>query len=82
MKICDVAICHRPVDYKSQYNFCQRHEKGFIQLGKTYSDWVKAYGNKYSKKKYYVALLTNEEIKTGIWIREVINHILEEEASQ
>lgn len=81
MKICDVAICHRPFSEESKLQLCQRHENALQNLDKTYSGWIKAYGKQYNKKKYYLTLITNEELKTGKWVREVINHLMEEEVS-
>ena len=79
--ICLVEVCHRPKDIDSIHDFCNRHDKAYENIQSNFKEWKVAYGEKYRKKKYYQNLLTNEEVSSGKWVKEVIKHLLELEVS-
>ncbi len=79
--ICLVEICHRPKDIDSKNDFCNRHEMAYDQIQNNFQEWQTAYGQKYRKRKYYQNLLTNKDLISGKWVKEVVKHLLEEEVS-
>ena len=80
--ICLVEVCHRPKDIESTRGFCNRHEKAYENLQNHFKEWQVAYGEKYRKKKYYQNLLTNEDVSSGKWVKEVVKHLFELEVSR
>ena len=80
--ICLVEVCHRPKDNDSTNDFCNRHEKAFENVQDTFKEWQLAYGEEYRKKKYLQNLLTNENLVSGKWVKEVVKDLLEAEVSK
>ncbi|MHA2029866.1 MAG: hypothetical protein ACW99A_17745 [Candidatus Kariarchaeaceae archaeon] len=80
--ICSIEVCHRPKDSDRENDFCNRHEMAYEKIQSTFQEWQIAYGQKYRKRKYLQNLLTNQEVPSGKWVKEVVKHLLEEEISQ
>ncbi|MFV2016058.1 MAG: hypothetical protein ACC656_11555 [Candidatus Heimdallarchaeota archaeon] len=80
--ICLIEVCHRPKDNASKHDYCSRHEKAYENIESTFQEWIVAYGKKYRKKKYLQNLLTNQDVSSGKWVKEVVKQLLEEEVSK
>lgn len=71
---CAIDECNRETPDK----FCIRHQAALVSLEEAFSDWVRANGEKFTRKDYLTSLL-DETINVGSWVREVAELLLKTE---
>ena len=67
---CEISPCYR----EAEGNFCQSHLNITKELETSFKQWKYALGGKFSLEMFYEEL-QNEELKTGKWVLEIIEHI-------
>jgi hypothetical protein len=72
MKECIIEDCVRD----TLDDFCSKHLEAKHNLEKTFPDWQKAYGKKFTMKKYLQRLAEDDEIGTGEWVVSVAKYLL------
>jgi hypothetical protein len=69
---CVIDKCNR----KSEDTYCQAHEIAQEHLNNAYTGWKKAFGKKFTKKTFLATIANDEEIKAGLFAREVAAHLM------
>ncbi len=69
---CVIDKCNR----KSEDSYCHGHEIAQENLDSGYTAWKKAFGKKLTKKSYLSSIVKDEDLKVGIFVREVAAHLI------
>ena len=77
IELCNIPDCEREIKEK----FCEQHLIAKEKLDEAFTHWQIAFGNDFTKEKYYTELLDNTDVKTGQWVKDVILYQLDDESS-
>jgi len=70
---CEIDGCHKEKISK----FCSRHELAKENIEKEFSKWQIAFGSSYTMVEYLTELIENEDLNSGMWVKDIAEYILE-----
>ncbi|MHA2248710.1 MAG: hypothetical protein ACXAD7_00035 [Candidatus Kariarchaeaceae archaeon] len=73
-KTCVINICKRDADV----NYCDNHLTALANLRSGFSEWVIAFGNKFTFQDYLKKITTDNTIEFGSWVRDVAKYMVDE----